>query len=64
LRLKEGKSKRPLIAKLNDDELAALIDIMLSEREEIYLNAELVLSEAEQKVENIIHRLHLHQKNS
>jgi shikimate kinase len=64
LRLKEGKSKRPLIAKLNDDELATLIDKMLSEREEIYLKAELVLSEAEQKVENIIHRLHQCQKNS
>jgi shikimate kinase len=64
LRLKEGKSKRPLIAKLNDDELAALIDKMLSAREEIYLKAELVLSEAEQKVENIILRLHQYQKNS
>jgi len=64
LRLKEGKSKRPLIANLTDDELAALIDKMLSEREEIYLKAELVLSEAEQKVENIILRLHQHQKNS
>lgn len=64
LRLKEGKSKRPLIAKLNDDELAALIDKMLSAREEIYLKAELVLREAEQKVENIILRLHQYQKNS
>jgi shikimate kinase len=64
LRLKEGKSKRPLIAKLNDDELAALIDKMLLEREGIYLKAELVLSEAEQKVESIILRLHQHQKNS
>ena len=64
LRLKEGKSKRPLISKLNDDELAALIVKMLSEREEIYLKAELVLSEAEQKLENIIFRLHQHQKNS
>jgi shikimate kinase len=64
LRLKEGRSKRPLIAKLNDDELAALIDKMLSAREEIYLKAELVLSEAEQKVENIILRLHQYQKNS
>lgn len=64
LRLKEGKSKRPLIVKLTDDELAALIEKMLVEREEIYLKAELVLSEAEQKVENIILRLHQHQKNS
>jgi shikimate kinase len=64
LRLKEGKLKRPLIAKLNDDELAALIEKMLSAREEIYLKAELVLSEAEQKLENIILRLHQHQKNS
>jgi shikimate kinase len=64
LRLKEGKSKRPLISKLNDDELAALIEKMLSEREGIYLKAELVLSEAEQKLENIIFRLHQHQKNS
>jgi shikimate kinase len=64
LRLKEGKSKRPLIEKLNDDELAVLIEKMLSEREEIYLKAELVLSEPEQKVENIILRLHQFQKNS
>jgi shikimate kinase len=64
LRLKEGKSKRPLITKLNDDELATLIDKMLSVREKIYLKAELVLSEAEQKVENIILRLHQYQKNS
>lgn len=64
MRLKEGKSKRPLIANLSDDELAVLIAKMLSEREEIYLKAELVLSEAEQKVENIILRLHQHQKNS
>jgi shikimate kinase len=64
LRLKEGKSKRPLITKLNDDELATLIDKMLSVREKIYLKAELVLSEAEQKVEDIILRLHQYQKNS
>jgi shikimate kinase len=64
LRLKEGKSKRPLISKLNDDELATLIEKMLSEREEIYLKAELVLSEAEQKVDNIILRLDQYQKNS
>ncbi|MEY3236904.1 MAG: hypothetical protein RI883_1005 [Bacteroidota bacterium] len=63
LRLKEGQKKRPLIANLNDEQLRDFIAEKLSERESTYLEAQLIVDEANQKVEQLMPLLHLHQKN-
>lgn len=63
LRLKEGQKKRPLIANLNEEQLKAFIAEKLMERESTYLKAQLIVDEPNQKIEQLIHLLHLHQKN-
>ena len=63
LRLKEGQKKRPLIANLNEEQLHAFIAEKLMERESTYLKAQLIVDEPDQKIEKLIHLLHLHQKN-
>ncbi len=63
LRLKEGQKKRPLIANLNEEQLHAFISEKLVERESTYLKAQLIVDEPDQKIEKLIHLLHLHQKN-
>ena len=63
LRLKEGQKKRPLIANLNEEQLHAFISEKLVERESTYLKAQLIVDEPNQKIEQLIHLLHLHQKN-
>ena len=63
LRLKEGQKKRPLIANLNEEQLHAFISEKLMERESTYLKAQLIVDEPNQKIEQLIHLLHLHQKN-
>lgn len=63
LRLKEGQKKRPLIANLNEEQLHAFIAEKLMERESTYLKAQLIVDEPDQKIESLIHLLHLHQKN-
>ncbi len=63
LRLKEGQKKRPLIANLNEEQLHAFISEKLLERESTYIKAQLIVDEPDQKIEQLIHLLHLHQKN-
>lgn len=63
LRLKEGQKKRPLIANLNEEQLHAFISEKLLERESTYIKAQLIVDEPNQKIEQLIHLLHLHQKN-
>jgi shikimate kinase len=63
LRLKEGQNKRPLIANLNEGQLEAFITEKLLERESTYLQAQLIVDEPDQKIEQLIHLLRLHQKN-
>ena len=63
LRLKEGQKKRPLIANLNEEQLHAFISEKLLERESTYIKAQLIVDEPDQKIEKLIHLLHLHQKN-
>ena len=63
LRLKEGQKKRPLIKNLNEDQLHAFIAEKLMERESTYLKAQLIVDEPDQKIESLIHLLHLRQKN-
>ena len=63
LRLKEGKKKRPLIATMNDEQLEKFIAEKLLERETTYLQAQLIVEEPDQKIEQLIHLLRLHQKN-
>ena len=63
LRLKEGQKKRPLIANLNEEQLHAFISEKLVERESTYIKAQLIVDEPDQKIEKLIHLLHLHQKN-
>lgn len=63
LRLKEGQKKRPLIANLNEEQLHAFISEKLMERESTYLKAQLIVDEPDQKIEQLIHLLLLHQKN-
>ncbi len=63
LRLKEGQNKRPLIANLNEEQLQAFINEKLLERENTYLKAQLIVDEPDQKIEQLIHLLRLHQKN-
>ena len=63
LRLKEGQKKRPLIANLNEEHLHAFISEKLLERESTYIKAQLIVDEPDQKIEQLIHLLHLHQKN-
>lgn len=63
LRLIEGQKKRPLIENLNEDKLKAFIAEKLMERESTYLKAQLIVDEPNQKIEQLIHLLHLHQKN-
>ncbi len=63
LRLKEGQNKRPLIANLNEGQLQAFITEKLLGRENTYLKAQLIVDEPDQKIEQLIHLLRLHQKN-
>ena len=63
LRLKEGQKKRPLIANLNEEQLHAFISEKLLERESTYIKAQFIVDEPDQKIEKLIHLLHLHQKN-
>ena len=63
LRLKEGQNKRPLIATMNDEQLEKFIAEKLLERESTYLQAQLIVEEPDQKIEQLIHLLRLHQKN-
>jgi len=57
-RLREDAESRPLIAKLNPSELLAFIKQNLEQRENIYLDAQLILEEKDQSVESLIHLLH------
>jgi shikimate kinase len=63
LRLKEGQKKRPLIATMNDEQLEKFIAEKLLKRESTYLKAQFIVDEPNQKIEQLIHLLHLHQKN-
>ena len=63
LRLKEGQKKRPLIENLNEEQLKAFIAEKLMVRESTYIKAQLIVDEPDQKIEKLIHLLHLHQKN-
>ena len=63
LRLKEGQKKRPLIRTMNDEQLEKFISEKLLERESTYLKAQLIVDEPDQKIEQLIYLLHLHQKN-
>lgn len=62
-RLRVNNSKRPLIAKLNDNELRAYINSKITEREIYYTKAQIILNKEEQTRDEIIRRLRLHQKN-
>jgi shikimate kinase len=61
-RLKNERDHRPLIAGLSDDELHEAISYRMQQREPIYKQAKLTLTETEFSVEELIRRLH--RKNS
>lgn len=58
-RLRNAKTKRPLIVGLDEDDLLAFIEQRLSEREEFYRQANFVLSREEQTPEKILEFIHL-----
>lgn len=53
-RLMNAKSQRPLVSGLSEDELLGFIEDKLSEREEYYKQANIVLAREEQTVEKIL----------
>jgi shikimate kinase len=53
-RLKNAKTKRPLLDSMTDDEMLAFIEGKLSEREVFYLEADLVLSREEQELQGLL----------
>lgn len=62
-RLRANNSKRPLLAEMNENELRSFITSRMEEREIYYLKAQIILKKEEQTRDEIIRRLHLHQKN-
>lgn len=56
-RLKQNRSKRPLIASLSDAELAEWLQEKLKEREQFYNQAEIILESNNPGVDDILKRL-------
>jgi shikimate kinase len=53
-RLKNAKSKRPLLEGLNDKELLEFIEIKLTERDEYYKQSQIILNREDQNPDQII----------
>lgn len=63
-RLTNDSEQRPLVAEKSGDALISYIQEKVDEREMVYSKAQLILEEAEQTPEGLIHRLNLlHQKS-
>lgn len=63
-RLSNDSEQRPLVAEKSGDALISYIQEKVDERELIYSKAQLILEEAEQTPERLIHRLNLlHQRS-
>lgn len=63
-RLTNDAEERPLVAEKSGDALISYIQDKVDERELVYTKAQLILEEAEQTPERLIHRLNLlHQKS-
>ena len=58
-RLKNAKTKRPLLEGLNDDELLEFIEVKLAERDEFYKQSQVILNREDQTPEAIIQLIHL-----
>ena len=53
-RLKNAKTKRPLIANLNEVELLSFIEEKLTEREEFYLQSKIIIGRDQQNVGSMV----------
>lgn len=53
-RLKQNKSKRPLIAELNDDDLLHFVEHKLADRELYYRKAKIIANRDQQHVDDLI----------
>jgi shikimate kinase len=53
-RLRQNKDKRPLVAKLNDQELKDFIEQRLANRNSFYEQAEFIFYADEQKINKLI----------
>ncbi len=63
-RLTNDSEQRPLVAEKSGDALISYIQEKVDERELVYTKAQLILEEAEQTTERLIHRLSLlHQRS-